>query len=258
LEVVRQYFQASGALTASYQHGIAESTLAYRSNTDLFFSPGAFDAKLVSRFGTRSAIHSFGPFNLRYDFVAPQVENSDRRDALLLTSWTWAAGLKKRISFMETTLQFIDDFFAETDLDRIVVKLHPFDVPKDLIAEQKFIRDRYPRLSGRIVFQIDDLEGALRRAKIVFLMPSTTVLDCLQFNLPFFVFDSEDYDRSIFVGQLPSVVIYKSSRELKLKYSQRMGNLSLNENIYASYYGPSSEWQRGRRLLRDFISGNEI
>lgn len=260
LEVIRLEMARHGVLTASYTHGLLETALGYRAKTHLFFVLGDFDRRLLQKFHVRCDIRAVGPSAMaRLGLPAEgQMRSPPPMKALLLTSSTWASGSSRRREFLSATLEFLDSITADWDFPRITIKLHPFEPLDGLEAEETELHARFPRLAARLTCQVNDLAGAFRDASIVFLMPSTTLLDCLQLDLPFFVFDTQDFDRSTFYGNLPTEVTYRCPEELRARFRARLSDQSLNQHIRELYYGRPQKWQAGLACLRQFLAGEPL
>jgi hypothetical protein len=125
---------------------------------------------------------------------------------------------------------------------------------KEALRDFSGIKPKFPKLDGNLKVQSGDLEGAFRAAKIVFLMPSTTILDCFRHDLPFFLFDTGDFDRSTFYGSLPAEVVYSTAGELAKKFSIRLADKELNRKLERQYYG--NHVDEGRSELFRFLTGD--
>lgn len=166
-----------------------------------------------------------------FGYAGPQ-SPSERGDNILLISST-TRFVSQRRDFLRASLRVIAEGLDPASYGEVVLKLHPYESRADLDP----VLAEFPGLQSRLRVVRTDLHGEIAKARVAFTLLSTVILDLLNADVPFLLFDSIGWPQQTFYSQIPPELRFTSAAEL----AQRMALIGANYEAYrrlrALYYG---------------------
>lgn len=238
---MNKIFQKEGVITLSYNHGMIQEIIPHCSSVDIMLCSGEFDRKMLEKFSSSKQYINFG-------FIFSNMSKTERKMKngrnILILSTTSADKLGRSVDysggiirerFFHETLSFIDQQSVNLNFDKVVIKLHPLEDESGIDK----ILNNFPNLKKKVYITKNNLYDHIANAKVIFCLLSTVILDCINYNKPFFIYDSASfYNRGIcFYDVIDNVIKYRNVSELNKKYELRMQQTELNKKLQNLYYG---------------------
>jgi len=229
--VLIQRLRDAGVVTITYNHGVVAEIMPYRCQVDKVLVSGEHDFRLLSRINGNIAEF------IVYGWLAPaSLESSGKEQRSLLLLTTNLPELTR--DFLYATLLFIEEAWAQgkVEFEQIVIKLHPYESA----SHAKQVISRFPELLSYIKIEKRELHKWIHNARMAFTTASTTILDCLQFGVPTFVYlPYRLWTGGALYDLVPEPMRYRYSSELHEKIGDISAVKDAGKRLLTLYFGPN-------------------